>query len=82
MTELELQTIKFIEQEYDIDKLICNKIDALSNEELEFFIRPKISNLIQEISKMLSISNNEALLLYNEYTEMMVKVSTMFLMKD
>ena len=77
-----INIIRFIEEEYAIDVYIASKVDIVSNTELLKLIEPKIVAMNNEIAKTLNIDINEAILLYNEYTDIMVKVSTMLVIKD
>jgi len=82
INDAQVTVIRFIEEEYNIDNIIAAKIDVLTADELNSIIEPLIAEMMVEIASTLGISKNEAILIYDEYTGLMVKVSTMLLISE
>ena len=82
MTDDQLTIIRFIESEYDIDNIINQNIGVLSESELLEETQVLIDKMIEEIGLTLKMTKSEAAALYNEYTEIMMNVTTMLLMRD
>ena len=82
MTDNALNTIKFIEEEYDINSIIANKVRILSPQQTQDEVSELIEEMSQEIANTLDVSMNEAILLYDEYTNMVLQVSTMLMLSE
>ena len=77
MTQNELEVIRFIEEEYNLESQISKLLDDgnVSEQELQNIVLKSISEIHKQIAETLNISVEEAAKLYQQYADMTLKAA-------
>lgn len=82
ITQSELEVIRFIEGEFKINEIIEKNIDVMSISELNLITEPIFVDMVKTIGQTLNISMEEAVLLYNKYTDVMSMVAQLIMLTE
>lgn len=82
ITQSELEVIRFIEGEFKINEIIEKNIEVMSISELNLITEPIFVDMVKTIGQTLNISMEEAVLLYNKYTDVMSMVAQLIMLTE